>query len=171
MHLAALTGIANRVSELKELVTKSAPSTATSSTPAPAQQDMRQWPTKDNKVQVPSAALILTDADSQPQMSMTVGIDYTKLSMTELHLCQLAITKEIHARDHYSQIQLEDMMKQNQNLAARLVEVAQKKKEAEHKRATLAQALDEACRSLLDFDIQDEEELEQRITKLRDYAQ
>ena len=42
VHLAALMSIANRVSELKELVTKSATSTAPSSTPAPAQQDMRQ---------------------------------------------------------------------------------------------------------------------------------
>ena len=41
VHLDALTGIANRVSELKELVTKSATSRAPSSTPAPAQQDMR----------------------------------------------------------------------------------------------------------------------------------
>ena len=62
-------------------------------------------------------------------------------------------------------------MKQSQNLAARLEEVAQNKKEAEHTRATLARALDEACRSLPDFDVQDEEEPEQRITKLRDYAQ
>ena len=80
-----------------------------------------------------SVALILIDADSRPQMSMTVGIDYTKLSMTELHLCQLAIMKEIHARDRYSQSQLEDTMKQSQNLAARLEEVAQWKRDAEHK--------------------------------------
>ena len=102
---------------------------------------------------------------------MTVGIDYTKLSMTELHLCQLAIMKEMHARDHYSQIQLEDTMKQSQNLIARLEEVVQRKKEDEHKGATLVRALDEACRSLPNFDIQDEEEPEQRIAKLRDYAQ
>ena len=31
--------------------------------------------------------------------------------------------------------------------------------------------LDEACRSLPDFDMQAEEELEQRIVKLKDYAQ
>ena len=31
--------------------------------------------------------------------------------------------------------------------------------------------MDEACRSLPDFDIQNEEELEQRITKLKDYTQ
>ena len=62
-------------------------------------------------------------------------------------------------------------MNQSQNLATKLEEVAQKKKEVEHKRATLARALDEAWRSFPDFDIQDEEELEQRIVKLRDYAQ
>ena len=171
VHLAVLTGVANRVSELKELATKSATSTATSSTPAPVHQDMRKWPTRDNRGQVSSTALILSNAYSRPQMSMTVGIDYTKISMTELHLCQLAITKEIHARDHYSQIQLEDTMKQSQNLAARLEEVVQRKKEAEHKRATLARALDEACQSLPNFDSQDEEEPEKRIAKLRDYAQ
>ena len=37
VHLAALTGVANRVSELNELATKSATSTETSSTLAPAQ--------------------------------------------------------------------------------------------------------------------------------------
>ena len=82
VHLPTLMGVANRVSELKELATKSATNTATSSTPASAQQDMRQWPTRDNRGQVSSAALILADADSRLQMSMTVGIDYTKLSMT-----------------------------------------------------------------------------------------
>ena len=87
MHLAALMGVANRVSELKELATKSATNTATSSTLASAQQDRRKWPTRDNKGQVSSTALILPDADSRSQMSMTVGVDYTKLSMTELHLC------------------------------------------------------------------------------------
>ena len=104
VHLAALMGVANRVSELKELATKSTTNTATSSTPASAQQDIRKWPTRDSRGQVSSASLILADADSRPQMGMTVGIDYTKLSMTELHLCQLDITKEIHARDSYSQV-------------------------------------------------------------------
>ena len=47
----------------------------------------------------------------------------------------------------------------------------QRKKEAEHKRDTLVWVLDEACWSLPDFDIQDEEEPEQIIAKLRDYAQ
>ena len=64
VHLAVLTGVANRVSELKELVTKLVPSTTTSSTPTPMQQDMRQWSTRDNRGQVSSTALILADADS-----------------------------------------------------------------------------------------------------------
>ena len=53
-------------------------------------------------------------------MSMTVGIDYTKMSMTKIHLYQLAIAKEIQARDHYSQIQLDDIRKHNDSLAAQL---------------------------------------------------
>ena len=93
-------------------------------------------------------------------MSMTVGLDYTKTSMSELHLCQLAITKEIHACDQLSQLQLEDTIKQNKTLAARLEVVAQQKKEDEHKTTTLMRALDEACRSLSESDIQGEEELE-----------
>ena len=48
LHLARLSGIANRVSELKELAAKSANSTATSSTTAPTQQDIRQWPPRDH---------------------------------------------------------------------------------------------------------------------------
>ena len=91
--------------------------------------------------------------------------------MSELHLCQLAITKEIHARDQLSQLQLEDTIKQNKTFATRLEEVAQQKKEAEHKTTTLMRALDEACRSLSDSDIQGEEEPEKRITQLRDYDQ
>ena len=104
-------------------------------------------------------------------MGMTVGLDYTKMSMSELHLCQLAITKEIHARNQLSQIQLEDTIKQNKTFAARLEEIAQQKKAAEHTTTMLMQALDEACRSLSDSDIQGAKEPEQRITKLRDYAQ
>ena len=104
-------------------------------------------------------------------MNTTVGIDYTKMTMSELHLCQLAITKEIHARDQLSQIQLDDIIKQNQIVAAQLKEVAQKKIDAEHKTTTLMQALDKACRSLSDFDLQGVEEPAQRIAKLRDYAQ
>ena len=52
-----------------------------------------------------------------------------------------------------------------------LEEVEQNKREAEKKRATLERVLDEACRSLPDFEMQAEEELEQRIIKLKDYAQ
>ena len=55
-------------------------------------------------------------------MSMAVGIDYTKLSMPELHLCQLAIMKEIQECDSYSQMQLENTMKQSEGLAAQLEE-------------------------------------------------
>ena len=93
------------------------------------------------------------------------------MPMSELHLRQLAITKEIHARTEVSQIQLEDTIKQNKTFAARLEEIAQQKKEAEQTTTTLMQALDEACRSLSDSDIQGAEEPEQRITKMRDYAQ
>ena len=97
LHLAGLTGIENRVSELKELAAKSAISTATSITISPMQQEIRKWPPRDNQGQLSSAALLPTDVDSWSQMSMTVGIDYTKMSMSKLHLCQLAITKDIHA--------------------------------------------------------------------------
>ena len=47
----------------------------------------------------------------------------------------------------------------------------QRKRDAECKQATLVQVLDEACQNLPDFDIQDEEEPEERIDKLKDYAQ
>ena len=70
-------------------------------------------------------------------MSMTVGIDYTKMSMLELHLFQLAIAKEIQARDHYSQIQLDDIRKQNDSLATQLEAAEQRKRDAERKRITL----------------------------------
>ena len=71
---------------------------------------------------MPSAALIITDATSRSQMSMTVGIDYTKLSMLELHLCQLAIMNEIREHDSYSHMQLENSMKQSEILIAQLEE-------------------------------------------------
>ena len=51
-------------------------------------------------------------------------------------------------------------MKQSESLAAQLEEVEQKKREAESKQAALARVLDEACRSLPDFDMQAEEEPE-----------
>ena len=59
---------------------------------------------------------------SHSEMSMIVGIDYTKMSMMELHLYQLAIMKEIQAQDHYSQIQLENTMKRSESLKAQLKE-------------------------------------------------
>ena len=92
-QLDTITGIAKHISELKDLAAKLVTGTAASSTLISAQPDLRQWPTRDNKGQVLSATLILTDAASRSEMSMKVGIDYTKLSMTELHLCQLAIMK------------------------------------------------------------------------------
>ena len=104
-------------------------------------------------------------------MSMTIDIDYAKLSMSELHLCQLAIINEIRERDSYSHRQLEKSMKQSESLATQLEEAEQKKREAKSKQAALTWVLDEACRSLPDFDIQAEEELEQQITNLKDYAQ
>ena len=50
-------------------------------------------------------------------------------------------------------------------------EAEQNKRETKNKQATLARVLDKACRSLPDFNIQAEEEPEQRIVKLKDYAQ
>ena len=62
-------------------------------------------------------------------------------------------------------------MKQSESLKAQLKEAEQRKSDAERKQVTLARVLDEACRSLPNFDIQAEEEPEQRITKMKDYAQ
>ena len=62
-------------------------------------------------------------------------------------------------------------MKQSESLAMQLEEAEQKKREAESKQAALARVLDEVCRSLPDFDMQAEEESEQRLAKLKDYAQ
>ena len=171
MHLDTLTGVARGISELEELAEKSATLAAANSTPVSAQPDIRQCPVRENRGQVSSAALIITDTASRSEMSMIVGIDYTNMSMTKLHLCQLAIMKEIQARDHYSQMQLENTTKQGASLAAQLEEAQQKKREVESKHATLARVLDDACRSLPDIDMQAEEEPEQRIAKLKDYAQ
>ena len=104
-----------------------------SGVPVSVQPDTRQWLGRDNRGQVSSVALIITDAASRSAMSMTVGIDYTKFSMTELHLCQLAIKKEIQVRDHYSQIQLENTMKQNLILMAQFEEAEQRKRDTERK--------------------------------------
>ena len=116
-----------------------------SSALASAQPDTQQWPTRGNRGQVPSAALIITDAASRSQMSMTVEIDYAKLSMLELHLCQLAIMNEIREHDSYSRRKLEKSMQQSESLIAQLEEAKQKKKEVESKQAALARVLDEAC--------------------------
>ena len=66
---------------------------------------------------------------------------------------------------------MENTRKQNDSLTAQLEEAEQRKSDAERKQVTLARVLEEACRSLPDFDIQNEEESEQRIAKLKDYAQ
>ena len=63
-------------------------------------------------------------------MSMIVEIDYAKLSMPELHLCQLEIMNEIQECDSYSHRQLENTTKQSESLAAQLEEAEQKKREA-----------------------------------------
>ena len=86
-HLSAITGVARGLSELRELAGKSVTGAATSSTPTSVQPDTRQCPDRENKGQVSSAALIITNAASRSQMIMIVGIDYTKMSMKELHLC------------------------------------------------------------------------------------
>ena len=93
------------------------------------------------------------------------------MSMMELHLCQSAIAKEIQVRDHHSQILLENTRKQNDSLAAQLEEVEQRKRDAERKQITLVRVLDEACRSLPDFDVQLVEEPEQILVRMKDYAQ
>ena len=137
MHLQALTGVAKHVSKLKDLAEKSLTGTSTSSAPVSAKPDIRQWPARENKGQVSSASLIITDAASHAEMSMVVGIDYTKMSMMELHLCQSTIAKEIQARDYYSQEQLQDTKKQNDSLATQLEATETGKRDAERKRITL----------------------------------
>ena len=94
-HLDLLTGVAQRIAELQALSERTTTGAAASSAPVGAQPDTRQWPARNNRGQVPSAALIITDAASRTQMSMIVEIDYTKFSMPELHFCQLALMKEI----------------------------------------------------------------------------
>ena len=66
---------------------------------------------------------------------------------------------------------MDDIRKQNDSLAAQLEAAEQRKKDAERKRITLVRVLDEACLSLPHFDIQLVEEPEQRIARLKDYAQ
>ena len=74
-HLQALTGVVKHVSELKDLVEKSLTGASASSAPVSVQPDLRQWPARENKGQVSSAALIITDAASRAEMRMVVGID------------------------------------------------------------------------------------------------
>ena len=64
-HLDALTGVAQKITKLKDLVEQLATGDAASSTPVSVYQDTRQWPVRDNRGQVPSAALIITDAASR----------------------------------------------------------------------------------------------------------
>ena len=97
MHLDAINGVAQHISELKDLAAQSVTGTISSSTLGSAQPKLRQWPAQENKGQVSTAALITIDAASRAEMSMIVGIDYTKMSMIELHLFQSAIAKEIQA--------------------------------------------------------------------------
>ena len=78
--------------------------------------------------------------------------------MMELHLCRSALAKEIQAWDHYSQIQLENARKHSDSIVAQLEEAKQRKSDAEHKQVTLARVLEEACRILPDFNIQNEED-------------
>ena len=95
VQLDAINGVAQHILEPKDLVAQSVTGTITSSTPRSAQTKLRQWPARENKGQVSTAALITTDAVSRAEMSMTVGIDYTKMSMLELNLFQSTIAKEI----------------------------------------------------------------------------
>ena len=91
--------------------------------------------------------------------------------MVELYLCQSTTAKEIQARDKFSQLQLDDTKKQKEDLAAQLEAAEQRKKDAERKWITLVWVLDEACRSLPDFNVQLVEEPEQRLARLKDYVQ
>ena len=97
VHLEAIKGVTQHISELKDLAAQSVTGTIASSTPVSVHPNLRKWPARENKGQVSTAALIITDAASRVEMRMTVGIDYTKMSMTELHLFQSAIAKEIQA--------------------------------------------------------------------------
>ena len=103
-HLHAITGVAQHISELKALAAQSTTGTVASSTSVNAQPGLRQWLAREHKGQISAAALITTDVASRAKMTMRFEIDYTKMSMVELYLCQSAIAKEIQARDHYFQI-------------------------------------------------------------------
>ena len=64
-HLDVLTGVAQRIAELKELAERTATGAVGSSALVDAQPDTRQWPARNNRGQVPSAALIIPDAASR----------------------------------------------------------------------------------------------------------
>ena len=166
-------------------------STAPSSTPAEERPDTRQWPHRSNVGTIPGAALIIPDAASRSEVSPPVQLDYTKFSTPELHLCQAAITREMRDRDTYTYNQMENIKEQNASLAAQLADLQQKRKEAEdrqkkaeqkqrdaensHKvvedrQKALAHMVEEACRSLPDFDVQGVAEPEQKVEKLKEYA-
>ena len=67
-------------------------------------------------------------------------------------------------------MQLENAISQQQGFAAQLEVAEQRKRDSKQKRITLVRVLDEACRSLPDFDVQLVEEPEQRLVRLKDYA-
>ena len=71
-HLDAVTSVTNKIAKLKQLAEKSATGAAASSAPVPAQPDTRQWPVREHRGQVSSAALIITDTASRAEMSMIV---------------------------------------------------------------------------------------------------
>ena len=68
-------------------------------------------------------------------------------------------------------MQLENVISQQQGFIAQLEAAEQRKRDVERKRITLVRVLDGACRSLHDFDVQMVEEPEQRLVRLKDYAQ
>ena len=101
-HIDVLTGVAQRITKLKELSERTAIGATASSAPVSAQPDTRQWPSRNNIGQVPSVALIIPNIASWSQISMIVEIDFTNFSMSELHFCQLALMKEIREWDSYT---------------------------------------------------------------------
>ena len=85
VHLDAINGVTQHISELKALAAQSTTTTVASSTPVNLQPNLRQWPAREHKGQVSAVALITTDVASHAKMTMKVGIDYTKISMAELY--------------------------------------------------------------------------------------
>ena len=68
-------------------------------------------------------------------------------------------------------MQLENAISQQQGFTALLEAAEQRKRDAERKWITLVQVLDEACRSLPDFDVQLVEDPKKILVSLKDYAQ